>query len=78
MNIIKKTVPCFDEVEYTHAISYYTYDGWSSPVVVTKNGYLSGEALDLSNVIRFTDGERELNKLGPNEEWQSFGCYKKL
>jgi hypothetical protein len=77
MYCVKRTMPCFDEVEYTHAISYYTYDGWSTPTIVSKNGYTSKEALTLTGVVLFTEGERKANTLRPNEEWQWYGAYKR-
>jgi hypothetical protein len=49
---------------------FKTYDGWV-PVV-------KGEALDLSDVQRFTKREAlDLNILPKGEEFIWFGCYKK-
>jgi hypothetical protein len=62
VNIIKQSLP--------NGMAYKTYDGWDV--------FNKGQPLDLSNVQRFTDGERELIKLERNQEWQHFGCYKEL
>ena len=50
--------------------SFKTADGW---VRVRED-----ESLDLSEVIRFTQVEKELNELPLGSEWVWFGCYKEL
>lgn len=49
------------------SIGYYTYDGWCDTP--------SGESLDLSNVVRFTEREAKANELEPNHTFQWFGSY---
>ena len=63
MNIIKRTL-------VNGSLAYYTYSGW----VV----FNPGTPLDLSDVVRFTDGERKCFILRRGDEWQEFGCYKAL
>ena len=62
MYVVKRTVG--------DTISYYKYDGWSEHVPY-------GQALDLSDVVLFTEGERRVNELPPNEEFQWYGAYKR-
>lgn len=63
MYIIRKTLP-------NGQIGFKTYDDW---VQVQER-----EALDLSDVIRFTKGEAKPSNLRTNEEFVWFGCYKEL
>ena len=62
MYCIKRTV--------NESISYYKYDGWSEHVPY-------GQALDLSGVVLFTEGERKRIELPANEEFQWYGAYKR-
>jgi hypothetical protein len=70
MYCIRRTTPIFDEVQHRDLIEYYKYDGWDA-----YNPY--GQALDLTGVVLFTEGERKANTLRPNEEWQWYGAYKR-
>lgn len=63
MYIIRKTLPNGQR-------GFKTHDGW---VRVKKR-----VALDLSDVIRFTEREKELNELPLGSEFVYFGCYKEL
>ena len=51
---------------------FKTYDGWTE--------YNEGLSIDLSDVLRFTATERELNQhlLNRHEQFVWFGCYKEL
>ena len=62
MYCVKRTV--------SDTISYYKYDGWSEHVPY-------GQALDLNDVVLFTEREAKANTLRPNEEWQWYGAYKR-
>ena len=61
MYIVRKTLPNGKRM-------FKTYDGW---VYVVK-----GEALELQDALRFTEGEAIPSNLGTNEEFVWFGCYK--
>lgn len=53
-------------------VAFKTYDGWT---------YYQGqskEALDLSDVIRFTKGEAKANQLPKDESFVWIGCYREL
>jgi hypothetical protein len=47
---------------------FKTYDGWTS--------IKQGEAIDLTDVIRFTKGEAKQSNLRPRESFVWYGCYK--
>jgi len=63
MYIVRKTLP-------NNQVGFKTYDGWVR--VSTKRG----EALDLTDVIRFTKGEAKDSNLGQHESFVWYGCYK--
>ena len=50
-------------------ISYLKYDGWA---------LFDDCALDLSGCIQFTAAETLLNPPAADQEWQSYGSFKKL
>jgi hypothetical protein len=58
--------------KHSNGVSFKTYDGWTHCSSRPK------DVLDLNEVMRFTEGERDMIVLAHNEEWVYFGCYKEL
>jgi hypothetical protein len=60
MKIIKRT--------FNGEVAFKSYTGW---IIVQE-----GQALELGDVMRFTEGEAKASNLGVGEEWVHYGCYK--
>ena len=53
----------------TGRLSYLKYEGWVD--------FTTDDALDLTGVVLFTEGERRANPPQGAYEWQWYGAYKR-